>query len=87
MVLESWIVGDNSTQEHTEEEGYAMETLFKHHNITMAVACFSSLTLGLLLVINMLTQLKARSYLHFAYVLEGSSVLRRMCVAAWEHIL
>ena len=65
MVLKSGMVEgaqSNITQEHAEEEKYAMELLFTHHNIAMTVACFSSLTLGLLLVINMLTQLKARSY-------------------------
>ena len=57
----------NLTQQHAaeEEEGYAMEMLFTHHNIAMAVACLSSLTLGLPLVINMLTQLKVRKEFTF----------------------
>ena len=69
MELESRMVKGNLTQEHAEEEeeGYAMEVLFTRHNVAMAVACVTSLTLGLPLVINMLTQLKVRSCLHFAW--------------------
>ena len=50
----------NSTQEgHVPaQEGYAMEVLIKDHRLVTAVVCFTSLTLGLLLAINMLVQLK-----------------------------
>ena len=50
----------NSAQEGhaSAREGYAMEVLIKDYRIMMAVACFTSLTLGLPLAINMLRQLK-----------------------------
>ena len=81
MELENGMVEDNeeaspqgyndSSQEGEasaqEEEAYAMEVLFKDHNIAMAVACFGALTLGLLLAINMLSQLKAKNDLYFAF--------------------
>ena len=41
-----------------ETEGYAMEVIFRDHRLAMAVICSSSLTLGLPLAINMLSQLK-----------------------------
>ena len=58
-------------------EGYAMEVLIRDFRLVMAIICVSSLTLGLPLAINMLSQLKVRHQPHYHHPLLFSCCIYR----------